>query len=374
MNDLRLTGLHKRFGSDRVLAGFDLAVPAGSLTALLGPSGAGKTTLLRLLAGFERPDAGTVTIGGRLVAGSGVWVAPDKRRIGYVPQEGSLFPHLTVAANIGFGLPRRERRASARELLELVGLTKLGARYPHELSGGQQQRVAVARALAVRPEVVLLDEPFAALDEGLREELRSEVRRILRQTGTTTLLVTHSQDEALSIADNVAVMRDGQLVQHAPPRVLYTDPADERLACFLGRTNLLAGACRPDGAVVTALGPMPARAAGGCAPAEIAVTALIRPDQIRLTSVDAGDGPTGRVLDCRFHGHDTVIEVRLDDADGQLVLVRALGPVPHGPGDRCRLTATGSALVWPRSVDGTSGDPATDATRCEQRCAVRDEP
>jgi iron(III) transport system ATP-binding protein len=196
MSELILHDLHKRFGEHQVLAGLDLTVPAGSFTALLGSSGAGKTTLLRLLAGFETPDHGTISVAGHTVAGERVHVPPERRRIGFVSQEGSLFPHLNVAANVGFGLARGKRRPRVGELLALVGLGGLERRFPHQLSGGQQQRVALARALAVDPEVVLLDEPFAALDENLREGLRHEVKRILAEAGTTTLLVTHNQDGA----------------------------------------------------------------------------------------------------------------------------------------------------------------------------------
>src|SRR5580704_9592425 len=190
MRQLTVTGLHKAFGSHPVLTGLDLDVPAGSFTAILGPSGSGKTTLLRLLAGFDRPDAGSIVIGDRVVDGPGTGhVPPDRRQIGYVPQEGALFPHLSVAA--------------------AVGLTGMGGRYPHQLSGGQQQRVALARALAIKPEVVLLDEPFASLDAHMRASVRADVQRICRAAGTTAILVTHDQDEALSMADRIAVLRDG---------------------------------------------------------------------------------------------------------------------------------------------------------------------
>ena len=227
MRHVTVTGLGKAFGAHPVLAGLDLEVPAGSLTAILGPSGSGKTTLLRLLAGFERADAGTIGIGGVLVDGPGVHLPPERRRIGYVPQEGSLFPHLTVAANVGFGLPARrhgarQRRAGQVEaLLETVGLAGFGRRYPHQLSGGQQQRVALARALAIEPAVVLLDEPFASLDAHLRASVRADVQEIFRRAGTTAVLVTHDQDEALSVADRVAALRDGRIAQCAPPDDLY---------------------------------------------------------------------------------------------------------------------------------------------------------
>ena len=226
MTQLVVSGLYKAFGDHPVLTGVDLEVPAGSLTAILGPSGSGKTTLLRVLAGFDRADAGTVKIGGSVVDGPDVHLPPERRRIGYVPQEGSLFPHLTVAANIGFGLPARQRRGPATaKLLDAVGLAGLGQRYPHQLSGGQQQRVALARALAIEPKIVLLDEPFASLDAHLRASVRADVQELLAKTGITGVLVTHDQDEALSTADRVAVLRDGRIAQCDAPQDLYDRPA-----------------------------------------------------------------------------------------------------------------------------------------------------
>ncbi|MBC7373654.1 MAG: ABC transporter ATP-binding protein, partial [Frankiales bacterium] len=223
---LRVRGLSKAFGAP-VLNGLDLDVVAGSLVALLGPSGCGKTTLLRLVAGFEPTDAGTVEVGGQLVAGPGCHVAPERRRVGIVPQEGALFPHLSVHDNVAFGLTRAQRRGTRPdEVLELVGLAELGRRMPHELSGGQQQRVALARALAPRPSLVLLDEPFSALDAGLRATVRAEVRASLQAAGAAAVLVTHDQQEALSVADVVAVVRDGQVVQAGDPWSVYAQPAD----------------------------------------------------------------------------------------------------------------------------------------------------
>src|ERR1700729_2773736 len=242
MRDVTVSGLGKTFGAQVVLAGLDLEVPAGSLTAILGPSGSGKTTLLRLLAGFERADSGTISIGNALVDGPGTYVAPERRRIGYVPQEGSLFPHLTVEANVGFGLSGRDRRGGrVASMLEMVGRGGLGRRSPPQLSGGQQQRVALARALAIEPAVVLLDEPFASLDAHLRASVRADVHEIFRRAGTTAVLVTHDQDEALSTADWVAALRDGKIAQCAAPADLYRRPADAELASFIGAANLLEG-------------------------------------------------------------------------------------------------------------------------------------
>ena len=227
MSALTVQQVTKAFGATTVLTGVDLHVPAGSFTALLGPSGCGKTTLLRLIAGFDEPDAGTIAVADRVVVGSGQRPARS-RGIGFVPQEGGLFPHLTVAANVAFGLPRRQRKDRARiaALLDLVGLSPdLAERAPHQLSGGQQQRVALARALAPQPSLVLLDEPFSSLDAGLREETRAGVAAALSAAGATTVLVTHDQAEALSMADQVAVMRGGRLVQRTDPRTLYRRPS-----------------------------------------------------------------------------------------------------------------------------------------------------
>jgi iron(III) transport system ATP-binding protein len=344
---LAIAGLHKSFGTNTVLAGLDLSVPAGSLTAILGPSGSGKTTLLRLLAGFDRPDRGTVKIGGRIVDGAGAHVHPEHRRIGYVPQEGGLFPHLTVAANIGFGLSRTARRQRVGGLLELVGLADLARRYPHQLSGGQQQRVALARALAVEPEVVLLDEPFASLDAHMRASVREEVQRILRASATTTLLVTHDQDEALSLADLVAVLRDGRIAQYATPQDLYAQPIDDELARFVGDANLMEGVL--EGALVqTPLGKLPALWHGEPLPPRCPVTVLVRPEQIDLYPPDREEGLSGRVVRSGYHGHDAVLHVQIERAGAaQLLLVRTLGDVQLSPGATVKLSARGPVLVWP---------------------------
>ncbi len=347
MRDVTVTGLHKAFGTHPVLTGVDLEVPAGSLTAILGPSGSGKTTLLRLMAGFERADAGTIRIGDDVVDGPGVYVAPERRRIGYVPQEGSLFPHLTVQGNVGFGLSARERRGGkAASLLEMVGLGGLGKRYPHQLSGGQQQRVALARALAIEPAVVLLDEPFASLDAHLRASVRADVQEIFRRAGTTAILVTHDQDEALSTADRVAALRDGTIAQYAAPEELYARPTDADLAGFIGDANLLEGVLSGD-TVKTWLGRL-SLDAGGPAPVRAGqVTVLIRPEQIELGPGE--DGVPGRVTAYRYHGHDAVLHVQPEyDAAGQQITVRVVGGRHLPPGSRVTLRVRGPVLVWPR--------------------------
>lgn len=343
-----VAGLTKAFGAHPVLHGVDLEVPAGSITAILGPSGSGKTTLLRLLAGFERPDGGTIAIGGRQVDGLGRHVATRDRHIGYVPQEGSLFPHLDVRANVGFGLPRSDRKARVAELLDLTGLSELARRYPHQLSGGQQQRVALARALAPEPSLVLLDEPFSSLDAFLRASVRLDVVTILRKAGITAVVVTHDQDEALSMADQVAVFRDGVVAQCGPPEEVYARPVDAALARFVGGANLVPGTLR-DGRVETAFGSLSVLedpSAPGCLAGP--VVALLRPEQLHVVPEGDGAAVSGVVTQSDFHGHDAVITV--DTAGGagaDVVTVRHPGARPLPPGTRVGLRATGPVPVWP---------------------------
>ncbi len=262
MAHLSVTQLAKTFGGRPVLNGVDLDVTTGSLVAVLGASGSGKTTLLRLICGFERADSGMVEIDGQIVAGAGVHAPPERRRIGYVAQEGSLFPHLSVFANVAFGLPRSERRDRARieGLLARVGLPAAYAdRAPHQLSGGEQQRVALARALAPAPKLVLLDEPFSSLDAALRVETRRAVASALAASGATALLVTHDQSEALAMGSEVAVLRDGIVAQIATPETLYRQPVDGAMARFVGEAVILPGTIT-GGAVTCALGRLRARA------------------------------------------------------------------------------------------------------------------
>ncbi|HET7399645.1 MAG TPA: ABC transporter ATP-binding protein [Intrasporangium sp.] len=310
MTSLRISGISVSHRGEPVLRGIDLDVAAGSTTAILGPSGCGKTTLLRVVAGFQRPDAGRVEIGGRTVVDAGVWVAPERRGLGYVAQEGNLFPHLSAAENVVYGLARRERRARARvgELLELVGLRpELAERHPDQLSGGQQQRVALARALARRPAVVLLDEPFSSLDAGLRASTRDAVATALAHEGVTVVLVTHDQAEALSFADQVAIMHEGRFSQVGPPTHVYEAPADPQSASFLGDTVFLPGRLE-GGAVSCALGRLPVhRPAHGVGPVDV----LIRPEQVRL--VDVSEGRSARVTSVAYFGHDALVSLALTD-------------------------------------------------------------
>ena len=377
MTQLAIAGLDKRFGAHQVLSGLNLDVPAGSLTAILGPSGSGKTTLLRVLAGFEHADAGTVRIGSAVADGPGVFLPAERRRIGYVPQEGSLFPHLTVAANVAFGLSRRkwgrERRSRrCADLLEAVGLGGLDRRYPHQLSGGQQQRVALARALAIAPEVVLLDEPFASLDAHLRASVRADVQQLLKESGTTSVLVTHDQDEALSTADRVAVLRDGGIAQCAAPQELYSCPVDADMARFIGEANVIPGILNGSSVqtllgllAVTGTDPGPAGDGagpdrnGGDGPGQRPAMVLIRPEQVELvpgTPGSAGAGPaaggtglTGRITGYGYHGHDAVVTVQPEgDPHAPPLTVRTLGGAALSTGSRVTLHARGPVIAWPQ--------------------------
>jgi iron(III) transport system ATP-binding protein len=345
---LGITDLHKSFGSQAVLTGVDLAVPEGSLTAILGPSGSGKTTLLRVVAGFERADRGTVVLADRVVEDPHHALPPEQRGIGYVPQEGALFPHLTVAANIAFGIKRKARKLddTTGELLEMVGLAGMGARYPHELSGGQQQRVALARALAIRPALVLLDEPFSSLDAGMRSSVRSDVQDVLRAGGITAVLVTHDQDEALSVADQVAVIRHGTIGQCGSPQELYDHPVDPAMAQFLGDANLVAATVHGD-RVATPFGPLDLRPGPKASMPSGPAVALVRPEQLFLSTTLSGTGLRARVLRTEFHGHDTVITVEPDpSADGVPITVRADGGMVVADGTEVEVSAQGSALAW----------------------------
>jgi iron(III) transport system ATP-binding protein len=324
-------GVDKSFGRTRAVEGATLHVEHGGLVALLGPSGSGKTTLLRVIAGFEQPDAGRVAIGGRPVAGDGVWIEPEHRRIGMVFQEGALFPHLTVEGNVGFGASRRERVA---DCLDLVGLTDRARSYPHELSGGERQRVALARALAADPEVVLLDEPFASLDAGLREALREEVAQILRTAGTSALLVTHDQAEALSLAGTVVVMRAGRVVQVGTPEEIYERPCSRWLAEFLGEADVLPGTAR-GGVVECELGRF-----GADSTLSGRVDVVIRPESVAIGS-HAGREPHAEavVVARSFYGHDQLVHLELPS--GLRLRSRRLGFPAWHPGDRVRVWIDG---------------------------------
>jgi len=363
---LLVTELWKGYGGAPVLQDLQLDVPAGSLTAVLGLSGCGKTTLLRVIAGFERAERGAVSLGGKTLDDGRTYLPPEQRSVGYVPQEGALFPHLSVQQNVGFGLPRRERRGrQVTALLEMVGIAALAKRLPHELSGGEQQRVALARSLARRPQALLLDEPFSSLDASLRSRVREEVHTLLREQGVTTVLVTHDQEEALSLADTVAVLRDGRIIQHAEPAELYERPADERLARFLGAVNLIEARFE-HGTALTALGALALR---GEPPASAAGVVMVRPEQldVRVSGSDgegAGTGLGGHVERCRYYGHDALLHIRPEQRErpadtlepehlhgseqpqvSELLLARVHGEQALAIGTRVSVAAHGAATA-----------------------------
>jgi iron(III) transport system ATP-binding protein len=330
---IRAADIHRSFGATRAVAGASIEVAEGELVALLGPSGSGKTTLLRIIAGFEVPDAGTVTLGERPVVGPGTWVEPEHRHLGMVFQDGALFPHLTVAANVGFGEPREGR---VEECLALVGLGDRAKAYPHELSGGERQRVALARALANEPGVVLLDEPFAALDAGLRQSLREEVAAILREAGVSAVLVTHDQQEALSLADQVVVMRAGRVEQAGPPDEIYAHPASRWVAEFLGAAEVLPATV--DGSTARCeLGAFPF---DGDLSGDVEV--VVRPEYLVLEPAD-GDGVEATVVSHAFYGHDQVVRLAL--ASGRQVHSRVAGNQAWAADRRVRVRVAGPVTV-----------------------------
>ncbi|MCH8561564.1 MULTISPECIES: ABC transporter ATP-binding protein [unclassified Nesterenkonia] len=358
---LQVSGVEVRFGDQPVLHDIDLRVKAGTTTAIVGPSGSGKTSLLRVIAGFLAPEHGEVRLHGADVTE----VPAHRRSIGLVAQDGALFPHLDVAGNIAFGLPRgtprRERRRRVAELLELVSLTgDHASRRPDQLSGGQRQRVALARALARQPEMILLDEPFSALDAGLRESTRQAIREILRITGTTTILVTHDQDEALSFADQVAVLKDGRLRQIGAPEEVYTRPCDVETAQFLGDAVLLPGQLTgqlPEplsgqaGAVWDSSTPLgsvnvelvcPNLAIAHRTASGSTGQVMLRPEQITLSE----EGVAGTVLSSQYFGHDTTALVQLEGVESPLRL-RQLNAVPLTPGTQVHLAVQGAGVFYP---------------------------
>ena len=318
-------GLVRRFGPRTVLDGVSFAIPAGQVTCLLGPSGCGKSTTLRIIAGVDVQDAGTILADGRLIAGDGTFVPPEARGIGLMFQDFALFPHLSVADNVAFGLPRQAEGRARRvdELLERVSLKGFGAKYPHELSGGEQQRVALARALAPRPRVLLMDEPFSGLDERLRDGIRDDTLALLKEAGTAVLLVTHEPHEAMRMADEILLMRDGRIVQRGAPYNLYNAPVDRNAAAFFSDVNLLAARVR--GALAET--PFGAFLVPGV-PDGTEVEIVIRPQHIRIDFDRDGKGPAPTpeqgtaaraiVERARFLGRDSLIEFRLADGGAQL--------------------------------------------------------
>jgi iron(III) transport system ATP-binding protein len=306
---LILDGIYHSYGDRLVLAGLNLTVSAGEVVCLLGPSGCGKTTALRIAAGLERLSRGRALINGEVASDRNTHLAPERRSVGFLFQDFALFPHLNVRDNIAFGianLPAAERRARTDRLLETVGLGDYADAYPHILSGGQQQRVALARALAPQPRVMLLDEPFSDLDARLRDEVRDQTLHILKESGVATLMVTHDPEEAMWMADRIALMRDGVIVQMGSPSELYFRPADAFAASFFGDVNRLAGSVS-GGRVSTPVGELDA----GTLQDGLDVDVLIRPEAIRVETDNSGAGRPGRVLASRLLGRSSLIHLEL---------------------------------------------------------------
>jgi iron(III) transport system ATP-binding protein len=339
VSTIEISSASKHFGPTPVLDGVNLSVAEGSMTAILGSSGSGKTTLLRIIAGFEHLDAGSLSIDGIIMDDTNTVVHAQHRGIGYVPQDGALFPHLSAAGNVGFGLPRHDR-SRALDYLEMVGLGGFADRRPHELSGGQQQRVALARALAVRPRVVLLDEPFSSLDASLRLSVRRDVARILSETGTTSIVVTHDQDEALSMADQVAVLSGGRVLALSTPRGLYTSPPNEAAAAHLGEINVLQARLENDIAH-SVLGELAltAEAASGSG------VVMVRAEQVRLHDHSVPASVAARVVQFDFYGHDALVHLALETEPDVAIVARVDGGSAARAGDATWLTVEGSAVV-----------------------------
>ena len=332
--------LRRTFGGAVAVDHVDLTVPSGSLTALLGPSGCGKTTVLRMVAGLLTPDQGHIEIHGRTTTGPGIAVPPEQRDVGMVFQDYALFPHLSVARNVAYGLrgtSRARRRARVAEVLDLVGLGDLGRRLPTELSGGQQQRVALARALAPSPAIVLLDEPFSNLDASLRNAVREDVRRILKEAQATALFVTHDQEEALSLADEVAVMDTGRVHQVAEPEILYTAPATRFVAEFVGEADVLPGRRAGRYLVDTPVGRLPTT---DVVPDEDPAV-VIRPEAMRLRPDPQGPATITAIA---YFGHDQLVHLRLDD--GRELRARRGPRLDLRRGDRVSLEVEGPVVVF----------------------------
>ena len=337
---LECKGLSKRFGGVVAVAGLDLSIPQGQVLALLGPSGCGKTTALRLIAGFEEPDDGVITIGGQTVSGAGENTPPEHRRVGMVFQEGALFPHLTVEQNIAYGLPKgRGRQERVDEVLELISLSAQRHRMPHELSGGQQQRVALGRALAPQPEVLLLDEPFSNLDPKLREQVRRDVLGILKASNATAIFVTHDQEEALFVGDVVAVMNEGRVEQTGSPESIFHHPITKFVAQFIGMVDFLP-ASHDDGVLHTEVGSIDWPELQSGAPAGVnangqsQIEVMVRPDCLDCQPAENG---TGVVVEREFRGAFYLYRVRLPSGATVRCLLSHTADYPVGASVTVRL-------------------------------------
>lgn len=340
MTSLEISHLDVSFGPKKVIDDLSLTLREGEIAALLGPSGCGKTTLLRSIAGLIQPSSGTIRFGSQLVGLSSVVLPPHRRGIGYVPQQGALFPHLTVAKNIAFGLDKKvysstEINRIVAEMLELISMTGYEESQPSEISGGQQTRVALARALAVKPKMVLLDEPFSALDAQLRGELRSDVVSLLRAAGTTAILVTHDREEALVSADRVVLMRDGKIAQHGTPEDVYEKPASASIAISTGDALVLDGIRYSDGSTSYALHPFEGNSSTG----QLG-DVVIRPEELQLLREPSDHTVAGTISKVDYYGHDAVLEVVLSK-DSKKISARIAAPVNFSVGEQVFVEHTG---------------------------------
>jgi putative spermidine/putrescine transport system ATP-binding protein len=360
---LELTGIRKRFGAVAAVDGVDVGLEDGRLLSLLGPSGCGKTTLLRIIAGLERPDAGEICIAGERVTDR----PANRRGIGMVFQSYALFPNMTAAENIGYGLRLRKQpdariRARVAEMVELTQLGDAALRYPHQLSGGQQQRVALARALAIEPRVLLLDEPLSALDATVRVTLREGIRRIQQTLGIAAVYVTHDQEEALSISDDVVVMQSGRIEQAGAPEELYANPASEFVAAFVGAANRLRATVVDPGAGTVRWGPWPLavqRLAGRTRGDE--VTVVVRPERVAVDRLDEGDGaapdgPNGTIEQRTFLGSSYRLAIATDAGEVAVEVHGEGGALRRG--DRVKVNFAPSSLI---ALDRAAVAPTLEA-------------
>ncbi|MEM7798515.1 MAG: ABC transporter ATP-binding protein [Chloroflexota bacterium] len=342
MTYIRLQNISKNYGQTRAVIDLDLEIPKSAITVLLGRSGCGKTTTLRLVAGLEKPDFGDIWIGDLQVSGSSRWISATQRQIGMVFQDYALFPHLTVAHNIGFGIPNlssSERRRRIADLLDLVGLIGMEERFPHQLSGGQQQRVALARALAPSPNVILLDEPFSNLDASLRQTMSEEVRRILHEAAVTTIFVTHDQEEALRLADELVVMQGGMLLQHGPPEQVYRYPTNLHVAQFLAKVNVVEGHAKA-GRVNTSLGTIVLHEEGLAGPVDV----VLFPESVSLEP-----DPNGKtsVQNISYFGFHQLVTLELDN--GEEIQARTWSHANLRLGDRVNATVDQPVVAFPKT-------------------------
>jgi len=328
-------GLSAGYGGEAVINDINFELEQQQLLAVLGPSGSGKSTLLKTIAGFLTPIAGSITLDGNLVAGNNSPVPPEKRNIGLVPQEGALFPHLDVSANIDFGIKRDpHKKQRVNELLEIINMVEYAHARPQELSGGQQQRVALARALAPKPKLILLDEPFTALDTSLRAQMREDIRSILNLTSTTAIMVTHDQEEALATADQLAILQDGKLIAFGTPYALYHTPESIAVAQLLGEINLIPATVQTDRSVHSEFGETKTSSLERLVPGERG-TLIMRPEAF---VIENNVTPNATFIDSLFHGHDSLISVRMHS--GQVIKLREQTHTTRVPGTLCAVTAT----------------------------------